>query len=79
MADRYNLAGKETLNSIFRRTRIGQITAPQGELIAALFLNFYLGSGIRFSCSSTYSVAPIVPLTLEAPVSPAAQPKIVSL
>ena len=40
MADRYNLAGKETLNSIFRRASIGEITAPQGELMAALFLEF---------------------------------------
>jgi len=79
MADRYNLAGKEILNSIFQRASIGEISALQGELMAALFLNFYLGSGIRFSCSSTYSVVPIVPLTLEVPVSPAAQPQIVSV
>ena len=79
MAGRHNLAGKEILNSIFQRASIGEISALQGELIAALFLNFYLGSGIHFSCSSTYSVVPIAPLTLEVPVSPAAQPQIVSV
>ena len=79
MAGRHNLAGKEILNSIFQKVSTGDITAPQAELIAALFLNFYLGSGIRFSRSSTYSAVPIVPLTLEVRVSPEVQPKIVSV
>jgi hypothetical protein len=33
MVGRHNLAGKEILNSIFQRTKIGEITAPQEELI----------------------------------------------
>jgi len=77
MAGRHNLADKEILNPISQRTRIGEITAPMGELIPSLFLNFYLGSGTRFSIYSTYLIVPIIPLTLEVRVSFAVQPEIV--
>jgi len=77
MVGRHNLAGKETLNPISQRTRIGKITAPMGELIPSLFLNFYLGFGTRFSIYSTYLIVPIIPLMLEVRVYLAVQPKIV--
>jgi hypothetical protein len=77
MVGRHNLAGKEILNPIFQRTRIGEITAPMGELIPSLFLNFYLGSGTRFSLHSSYSIVPIIPLKLEVRVYLAVQPKFV--
>ncbi len=41
------------------------------------FLNFYLGSGTRFSLHSTYSIVPIAPFTLEVRVSPAVEPEII--
>jgi len=77
MVGRHNLADKETLNSISQRSSIGEITTPMGELIPSLFLNFYLGSGTRFSIFSTYLIVPIIPLTFEVRLYLAAQSKIV--
>ena len=77
MVGRHNLANKEILNPISQRTRIEEITKPMGELIPSLFLNFYLGSGIRFSLYPTYLIIPIIPLTSEVRVYLAVQPKIV--